>query len=59
MVKGDNRATASAIAEQTGIISVLANILPAGKSDEVTRLRADGKVEFMVGDDMRDAPALA
>jgi len=59
MITGDNQVTANAIAEKTGISSVQANVMPAGKSDAVTRLRAAGKVVVMVGDGINDAPALA
>jgi len=59
MVTGDNKATANAIAEQTGIRSVRANVLPSEKSDVITGLRDKGRVVVMVGDGINDAPALA
>jgi len=59
MITGDNQTTANAVAEKTGILNVSAGILPAGKSEELTRLRAAGKVVAMVGDGINDAPALA
>jgi len=59
MITGDNQTTAKAIAEKTGIHNISAGILPAGKAEEITRLRAAGKVVAMVGDGINDAPALA
>jgi P-type Cu2+ transporter len=59
MITGDNQKTANAIAEKTGINDIRAGILPAGKSEEISRLRASGKVVAMVGDGINDAPALA
>jgi len=58
MVTGDNIRTAQAIADQTGITSIIAGVLPEGKSEEIARLRLQGRVVAMAGDGINDAPAL-
>ena len=59
LLTGDARAVAEAVAAEVGIDTVIADVLPADKLAEVTRLQADGSQVAMVGDGVNDSAALA
>ena len=59
LVTGDNAHSAQAVADQLGIGSVVADVLPESKIAVVRDLQAQGKCVAMVGDGVNDAAALA
>jgi P-type Cu+ transporter len=59
MLTGDHRRTAAAVAGKLGIDAVEAEIEPAGKVEQIKKMRAEGKHVAMAGDGINDAPALS
>jgi Cu+-exporting ATPase len=59
VVSGDRRPAVEAVARQAGIDTVVAEVYPEGKVEEVRRLQSVGRRVAFVGDGINDAPALA
>jgi len=59
MITGDNEATAKYVADELGLDSYFAEVLPDKKSEKIKVLQQQGKKVAMVGDGVNDAPALA
>ena len=58
LLTGDTERTARAIAEEVGIDTVRAGILPDEKAEHLRSMQEEGHRVVMVGDGINDAPAL-
>ncbi len=59
MLTGDNRITASVIAQEAGVDDFIAEATPEDKIEVIQKEQAMGKLVAMTGDGTNDAPALA
>jgi potassium-transporting ATPase ATP-binding subunit len=59
MLTGDNRITASVIAQEAGVDDFIAEATPEDKISVIQSEQAKGKLVAMTGDGTNDAPALA
>ena len=58
LLTGDNHRTADFFARQLGIDDVHSELLPEGKVEQLSKIRAEGSIVCMIGDGVNDAPAL-
>jgi len=59
LLTGDSADSAALVAQQCGINTVHAGLMPADKFKHIELLQQQGKIVIMVGDGINDAPALA
>ncbi|WP_423747319.1 copper-translocating P-type ATPase (plasmid) [Haladaptatus sp. SPP-AMP-3] len=58
MLTGDSEGVARAVADDLGIDTYFAEVLPEDKDSKISTLQGQGKLVAMVGDGVNDAPAL-
>jgi len=59
LLTGDNKIAAETIGSRLGINTVISEVLPQDKINEIKKLQAHGHKVMMVGDGINDAPALS
>ncbi len=59
MLTGDNKETATKIAQELGISRVVSDVLPKEKANMVNELKTGNRFVMMCGDGINDSPALA
>lgn len=59
MLTGDNKETATKIAQELGISRVVSDVLPKEKANMVNELKTGNRFIVMCGDGINDSPALA
>lgn len=59
MLTGDNEQTTQSVAQQTGISTFKAGLLPEDKAEFIKTLQQQGKVVAMAGDGINDSHAMA
>lgn len=58
MLTGDNLETANIVADELGIKTVMASMIPQKKAEYIRNLVEHKKIVMMIGDGINDAPAL-